>query len=58
VTLVLAEPVTASLLAVVVLDEAIEPLGWAGIVVLLAGLLVVGRTAEVGFEPIDPTAPA
>jgi len=57
VTLVLAEPVTAALLAVVLLDETIALLGWLGIVVLLAGLLVVGRTAEVSFEPTDPTSP-
>ena len=56
-TLVLAEPVTAALLAVVLLDETIALLGWLGIVVLLAGLLVVGRTAEVSFEPTDPTSP-
>ena len=47
VTLVLAEPVTATLLAVVVLDESLAALGWVGIVVLLAGLVVVGRSASV-----------
>lgn len=52
VTLVLAEPLTATLLAVVVLDESIAPVAWMGIVMLLIGLLVVGRTAEVSFEPV------
>lgn len=47
VTLVLAEPVTATLLAVVVLDESVAGLAWVGIAVLLVGLVIVGRTAEV-----------
>jgi DME family drug/metabolite transporter len=52
VTLVLAEPLTATLLAVLVLDESIVPVAWIGIAGLLAGLLIVGRTAHVSFEPI------
>jgi len=51
VTLVLAEPLTAILLATALLDETLEPLGWLGVVVVLAGLVVVGRTAE---ETVDP----
>ncbi len=47
VTLVLAEPLTATALAAVVLDESIVAVAWIGIAVLCAGLLVVGRTAEV-----------
>ena len=55
VTLVLAEPGTATLLAVVVLDESLAALAWVGITVLLAGLVVVGRSATVA--PVaDPTA--
>ena len=54
VTLVLAEPLTAALLATIVLDESIGALGWLGIAVLLAGLVVVGRTADVSIEPLDP----
>jgi DME family drug/metabolite transporter len=52
VTLVLAEPLTATALAAVVLDESIVAVGWIGIAVLCAGLLVVGRTADVSFEPV------
>jgi len=52
VTLVLAEPLTAALLAVFVLDESLTALAWVGIVVLLAGLAVVGRNAT----PDDGTA--
>jgi DME family drug/metabolite transporter len=52
VTLVLAEPLTATLLATLVLDESIAPLGWIGVAVVLAGLLVVGRTADVSIEPV------
>jgi len=51
VTLVLAEPLTATLLAVVVLGESLALLGWVGITILLAGLVVVGRTAEVSIAP-------
>jgi len=50
VTLVLAEPLTATLLALVVLGELLAPLGWVGIAILLAGLVIVGRTAEVSIE--------
>ncbi len=52
VTLVLAEPLTATLLATLVLDETISPLGWLGVVAVLLGLLVVGRSAEVSIEPV------
>jgi DME family drug/metabolite transporter len=52
VTLVLAEPLTATLLATVVLDETIAALGWLGVGAVLLGLFVVGRTAEVSIEPV------
>ena len=54
VTLVLAEPITAALLAVVVLDERIEPAGWAGIATVLVGLWLVGRDVRRG----EPTVAA
>lgn len=43
VTLVLAEPVTAALLASLVLSERIPLLGWFGIGLVAAGLWVVGN---------------
>ncbi len=46
VTLVLAEPLTAILLAIAFLDESLDPLGCVGVIVVLSGLVVVGRTAE------------
>jgi DME family drug/metabolite transporter len=52
VTLVLAEPLTATLLATLVLDETISPIGWLGVAAVLLGLLVVGRAAEVSIEPV------
>ena len=55
VTLVLAEPVTASLLALVVLDESISPGGFVGIGLVLVGLIAVGRTAEVSSGVPAPT---
>jgi DME family drug/metabolite transporter len=55
VTLVLAEPLTATLLAVLVLDESLTAVAWVGVGVLLAGLVIVGRTARVGIEPVPPT---
>lgn len=45
VSLVLAEPLTATALAALVLDESIVALGWFGITVLCAGLLIVARQA-------------
>jgi DME family drug/metabolite transporter len=37
-TLVLAEPATATLLAVIVLGDAISTTGWLGIIVVIIGL--------------------
>lgn len=42
VTLTLAEPVTAALLAVVLLDERLRPGGWFGIALVIVGLAMVG----------------
>jgi DME family drug/metabolite transporter len=38
-TLILAEPATATLLAAIVLGEAINARGWTGIVVVIIGLI-------------------
>jgi DME family drug/metabolite transporter len=46
VTLTLAEPLTAALLGVVVLGERLRPAGWAGAVLVLAGLAVAGGVAD------------
>ncbi len=45
VTLVLAEPLTATLLAAVVLDESIPWTGWLGVAAVVIGLTLVGRRA-------------
>ena len=45
VTLVLAEPLTAALLAAVVLDESIPWSGWLGVATVMVGLASVGRSA-------------
>jgi drug/metabolite transporter, DME family len=55
VTLVLAEPLTAALLATVLLDQSIGPVGWIGVAVVLVGLVVVGRSATAG-ERVAGTA--
>ena len=46
VTLVLAEPLTAALLAAVVLDESIPVVGWLGVAAVMGGLVLVGRSAQ------------
>jgi DME family drug/metabolite transporter len=43
VTLVLAEPVTAALLAAVVLDEPLGAAGWMGVGLVVGGLRAVSR---------------
>ena len=53
VTLTLAEPVTAAMLGVLVLNEALSLLGWTGVALVLAGLLLAGTSFEDG-EPIIP----
>lgn len=54
-TLVLAEPVVATFLGVVVLGETLAPLGWVGAALVLAGLALQGvvsarRGGEVAAE--------
>jgi DME family drug/metabolite transporter len=44
-TLVLAEPVVATLLGVLVLDESLTPLAWVGAGLVLAGLALQGTAA-------------
>ena len=60
VTLVLAEPITAALLAVVVLDETIAVIGWVGIATVVVGLWIVGRDATSAPRgapsPVDDAA--
>lgn len=53
-TLTLAEPVTAGVLAVVVLDERLLWFGWCGAVLVVTGLLVVG-SARRHLAPTDAT---
>ncbi|MFN8169947.1 MAG: EamA family transporter [Candidatus Nanopelagicales bacterium] len=47
-TLVLAEPVVATVLGVVVLGEHLAPLGWVGAALVLAGLVLQGVAASRG----------
>lgn len=51
VTLTLAEPLTAALVAVVVLDERLEPAGWLGAGLVLVGLALVGLAARPAPSP-------
>jgi DME family drug/metabolite transporter len=53
VTLVLAEPLTAALLAVVVLDESIPVTGWLGVAAVMGGLVLVGRSASTARRRLD-----
>jgi DME family drug/metabolite transporter len=58
-TIVLAEPVTATLLGILILGERVQGLGLAGAALVLAGLLVLAvpragprvRTATAGADP-------
>jgi DME family drug/metabolite transporter len=47
-TLVLAEPVVATVLGVVVLGETLTVLGWIGAALVLAGLVLQGVVASRG----------
>lgn len=50
ITLTLLEPATAAVLAAVVLHETISAAGWAGIALVLLGLVVTARGATVGGD--------
>ena len=54
VTLTLAEPMTASLLGVVVLGERLGELGWVGVALITVGLFFAARG---GSEPERETVP-
>jgi DME family drug/metabolite transporter len=57
VTLVIAEPLTATLLAVAVLDETLVPAGWFGVALVVVGLVVVGRSADADVADSPAVAP-
>ena len=46
VTLTLAEPLTAVLLGVSVLDERLRPFGWAGAALVVTGLVLAGGAVD------------
>lgn len=54
-TLMLAEPLTATMLGVTVLGEHIDPLGILGLLLVLSGLLLQGRA--LGTRPPDTPEP-
>ncbi len=43
VTLTLAEPLTAGLLGIFLLGEALSPLAWIGVFLILSGLISLTR---------------
>ena len=45
VTLTLAEPATAAVLSVLILHQRLGPLGWTGVLLVLAGVVVIARGA-------------
>jgi DME family drug/metabolite transporter len=51
VTLTLAEPLTAAVLGVALLDERLGALGWLGAAAVAAGLVAAGRGEEPGEPP-------
>lgn len=53
-TFTLAEPVTAGLLAVLVLDERLRWYGWAGAALVLVGLVVAGRATAARPTAVEP----
>ena len=54
--LTMAEPLVATTLAVVVLNEDIGPIGWCGAAILVAGLVMVTR-ADAGSRDSDRRPP-
>lgn len=51
VTLTLAEPLTAAVLGVALLDERLGTVGWLGAAAVAAGLVAAGRGEEPGEPP-------
>jgi drug/metabolite transporter, DME family len=56
VTLTLAEPVTATLLGLLVLGQEVAPVGWLGITLVVVSLALLGRTSS-SVVRTPPTKP-
>lgn len=54
-TLALAEPVVATLLAIAVLHERVDAIGWVGLVVIVVGLLLVAGAGQPRRKPTTST---
>ena len=52
-TLTLAEPLTACVLGMVLLDERLSVVGWGGLVLLLVGVASLGRPTRSGRDLTD-----
>jgi len=52
VTLTLAEPLTAAIAAVIILDERLRPAGWLGAAVVMSGLVLVGWASARSTRPV------
>jgi DME family drug/metabolite transporter len=57
VTLTLAEPLTASILGVAVLGERLDPAGWAGAALVVAGLALASRGERPEESAPVPASP-
>ena len=53
-TITLLEPFVATLLAVLVVGERLEPVGWAGLVLILAAVTVLATARQPGSRRVAP----
>jgi DME family drug/metabolite transporter len=53
-TITLIEPLVATLLAVLVVGERLEALGWIGLFLILAGVTVLATARQPGNTPQPP----
>jgi DME family drug/metabolite transporter len=52
VTLTLAEPLTAAIAAVIILEERLRPAGWFGAALVMSGLVLVGWASARSTRPV------
>jgi DME family drug/metabolite transporter len=57
-TLLLADPLTATVLGVAVLGETLSPIAWLGLVLVLVGLVLQARALRPEHVSPDEPAPA
>lgn len=56
-TLTLSEPITAALIATLLLQQHIGAAGWIGVATVMAALVITARGAKIDASHTEPITP-